>query len=193
MRRVVAVCLLCVIAATWALADIEDDCRQDKDLDLLLRACTNVINRDGNASWAFKNRGHAYYRAIADLDKAVEIDPRYAAAISWRGNAYQRKGDMERAIADYGKAIELDPLYAAPYNNRRDLYSGNGEFERALADYSKAIELDPQYLEPNVGRGYVHEVLGRREEAIADYRRALAVSPYDQYSRNALKRLGAGP
>ena len=53
-----------------------------------------------------------YGQVIADLNKAIELDPDYARAYNNRGIAYTDQGDYARAIADLNKAIELnhDPL-----------------------------------------------------------------------------------
>ena len=70
------------------------------------------------------NRGLAYAdkedydRAIADYDKALELDPKDATAYNNRGFTYDKKGDYDKAIADYNKALELDPKDATAYNNR---------------------------------------------------------------------------
>ncbi len=59
--------------------------------------------------------------AIADFDRAIEVQPDYAEAYSNRGEAYEDKGDYERAIADYGRAIELQPDVAEAARNLRRL------------------------------------------------------------------------
>jgi tetratricopeptide (TPR) repeat protein len=48
-------------------------------------------------------------RAIADYDKTIALDPKYAIAYDNRGIAYKAKGDNDRAIADHNEAIRLDP------------------------------------------------------------------------------------
>ena len=73
---------------------------------------------------ALTNRGVAYARkgdydrALADYDKAIRREPKYARAFNDRGALYGRKGDYDRAIADYNEAIRLDPKYARAFCNR---------------------------------------------------------------------------
>jgi tetratricopeptide (TPR) repeat protein len=50
-----------------------------------------------------------YGLAIADATKAIEIDPKLAAAYNNRGDAAEKSGDIDRAIADYRDALRLDP------------------------------------------------------------------------------------
>jgi tetratricopeptide (TPR) repeat protein len=53
---------------------------------------------------AHNGRGNAYYdkndndRALADFNKAIELDPKFAFAYNNRGIAYRAKGDNERTI-----------------------------------------------------------------------------------------------
>jgi len=46
--------------------------------------------------------------ATADFNKAIEIDPRHAAAYNSRGVATQAHDDLDGAISDYEKASEID-------------------------------------------------------------------------------------
>jgi len=57
---------------------------------------------------AYHGRGE-YDLAIADFDKAIKLDPKYASPYSNRGLAYEKIGQRDKAIADYRKAIELHP------------------------------------------------------------------------------------
>src|SRR5262245_43440118 len=78
-----------------------------------------LLEPDEDCSEAYINRGIAYGakgdndRAIADLSKAIEINPKYAAAYYNRGAAYRAKGDNDRAIADYSSAERRDAKDAA--------------------------------------------------------------------------------
>ena len=54
-------------------------------------------------------------RAIADLDKAIELDPKNAVSYSSRGFAKSEIGDYKGVIADFDKVIELNPENADQY------------------------------------------------------------------------------
>ena len=64
---------------------------------------------------AYNNRGNVYrnlgqyQQAIADYDKAIELNPNDAVAHNNRGHAYADQGQYQQTIADFDKAIELDP------------------------------------------------------------------------------------
>jgi tetratricopeptide (TPR) repeat protein len=98
-----------------------------------------------------------YDLAIADLDKAIQLDPKSATAYNNRCSAYFHKGDNDRAITDCEQAIQLDPKYAA-YNDRAVVYDAKGDYDRAIADYDEAIRLAPKIgvIHRNRGRVYFH-------------------------------------
>jgi superkiller protein 3 len=47
--------------------------------------------------------------AIYRWEKAVELDPTYAAAYNDLGIAYEHEGDLSKARKAYEKALALDP------------------------------------------------------------------------------------
>jgi tetratricopeptide (TPR) repeat protein len=83
--------------------------------------------------------------AIADINKAIKINPEYAIAYRNRGFAYYNKGLYDQAIADYSKAIEIDPEYADAYINRGYTYFEKGFYDKAIDDYNKTLELNPEH------------------------------------------------
>ena len=109
------------------------------------------INRGG----AYDYKGE-YDRAIADFDKAIELNPKDGGAYINRGAVNYHKGEYDRAIADYTQAIKLDPKDAAVYTNRGIAYRRQGDFDRAIADYDKAIELNPKYANAYNGRAWAY-------------------------------------
>jgi tetratricopeptide (TPR) repeat protein len=50
--------------------------------------------------------------AVAEFDKAIELDPSYALAYYNRGRAHAELGNASQAIADYEKTIELEPSWS---------------------------------------------------------------------------------
>jgi len=85
-----------------------------------------------------------YKEAIADLNKALEIDPKISSAFSFRGQAHFELGNYQQAINDYNKAIELNPKSAWAYYNRGLAYVNLGNYQQAIKDFTKTIELNPK-------------------------------------------------
>jgi tetratricopeptide (TPR) repeat protein len=53
--------------------------------------------------------------AIAEYTRVLRMHPRYAHAFLYRGDAYDRKGQLKLAEQDYLRAIELDPTNIEAY------------------------------------------------------------------------------
>ncbi len=83
------------------------------------------IERD-TAIHLFKGIAYAIKRqveeAISELNKAIDVNPKYADAYNNRGNAYDDIDQYDQAISDYNKAIEIEPRNAITYNNRGSVY-----------------------------------------------------------------------
>ena len=62
-----------------------------------------------------------YQGAIADYDKAIELNPKEARAYYNRGVVKDELKQYKEAIADYDKAIELNPKY---FDALKILYNG---------------------------------------------------------------------
>jgi len=121
--------------------------------------------------------------AIADYNRAIELDPKYAAAYSNRGNAKQAKGDLDGAITDCSRAIELDPKDPMAHKYRGVAKKAKGDLEGAIADYNLAIELDPKYSAAYFHRGIAKQAKGDLKGAIDDINGAIERNNQDFYPR----------
>ena len=118
-----------------------------------------------------------YEEALADFDRAIELDPDYAWAIANRGEAYEALGRYEEALADFDRAMEFDPDLDWAIASRGQVYEALGRYEEALADFERAIEIDPDYDWAIASRGRTYRLMGRNEEALADFERAMELDP----------------
>jgi F-type H+-transporting ATPase subunit b len=170
-------------AAVFAKSDHLADCRS-ADLDARIAGCTDVVARGGqetkrNQITAYINRGGAYRakgdfdRALADLDKAVQLDPRSALALMERASIYHAKGELDRAIADYDAAIAARPKSAAAFYGRGEAYRAKNDLDRAIADYDRALQLDKNSAAAHAGRAKAHRGKGDFDKALADFEEAM--------------------
>lgn len=128
---------------------------------------------EGLGAW-FKND---FDLALADLNQAIQLDPKFLAAYCNRSFLYESRGDFARAIADCNHAIELDPNFTAAYCNRGDSYRQKGEYDRAIADFSQAIQLEPDRANIYFDRGLAYFNKGENDKAIADFGQAIHPDP----------------
>ena len=132
---------------------------------------------------ALGRRGKAYKmmvkceEALADFNRAIELEPDIAWVITNRAEAYQMMGKHEEALVDFNRAIELKPDYVWAITNRARAYQRMGKHEEALADFTHVIELMPDDTWAITGRGATYWQMGKYEEALNDLNRALELKP----------------
>jgi TolB-like protein len=134
-------------------------------------------------------------QALAAYQKAVALDPAYAAAYSglseveWR-IADQSTGEAaayQRAAATAEKAISLAPDSPEGYWARGQLRVNYFfDWSGAQADYERALALDPNYARALVAEGGLLATIGRMPEAILTMRRAIAIDPMSVVAWRAL-------
>ncbi|MFI5394202.1 MAG: trypsin-like peptidase domain-containing protein [Candidatus Binatia bacterium] len=107
---------------------------------------------------------HEWDQAIADYQRAIELDDKYAAAYLGLGGVYYENGDYDLEVANYEKAVQLDPAnYKAQYC-LGSAYEDQGQYEKAIDRHRAAIAIKPD-------KDALHQlivldlVLGHRDEA----------------------------
>jgi TonB family protein len=78
--------------------------------------------------------------AVADLGKAIELNPKSAMAWSSRGDAYEKKGDAAKAKADYQKAVELDANVEPAKSNLAKIVAEEQRIVREAEEARRAEE-----------------------------------------------------
>ena len=124
----------------------------------------DATTRQWFANDALANVGQTE-REIAELKRAVELDPLSLVINSNLGVAYIHAGRLDEAIAQLGKTVELDgTFYYARYNLAQALEL-KGLIPEATAEYQKTMSMteDPVPL-GMLGRLYASH--GQKDEAL---------------------------
>lgn len=132
----------------FAATDLCKEYAVNGEFDKAIQECTRQIKGEiavRYLEYSYSNRGAAYAskkqyeKAISDYDKAIELNPGYAAAYYNRAIAYANKKQYDQAISDYNKVIELSPEDSLAYIGRETAYANKKQNDHAGSDNAKAI------------------------------------------------------
>jgi TolB-like protein/Flp pilus assembly protein TadD len=123
--------------------------------------------------------------AIQLFEKAIELDPRYAAAYAACSGAYGQMYQYFSRLEKYRekaqefsfKALMYDSNLAEAYAAMGLSYFIWGKFEEAEASGRKAIELDPDNFIAYWTLGRIHFSTGQFEKALALFQKAIDIKP----------------
>jgi tetratricopeptide (TPR) repeat protein len=115
-------------------------------------------------------------------NEAVRLNPDYAVAFTFRGNARKAKGDLDGAMQDYNEAIRIEPDYLYALTCRGDARKANGDLDGAMRDYDEAIRFKPDYVYALTCRGVVRKAKGDLDRAMRDYDEAIRLEPDSDYA-----------
>lgn len=123
------------------------------------------------------NRDASRRQALAALDAAIRLDPRYYWARFERGLAHLKDGKFQEAAADFGVCVGLWPEYAWGHFNLGYAHAGSGRQEAALQAYDATLERDSNFLDAYLNRGMILLGMQRREQALEDFTKAVTLAP----------------
>jgi serine/threonine protein kinase/tetratricopeptide (TPR) repeat protein/TolB-like protein len=130
-------------------------------------------------------------QAIAALDNAVKVDPRFALGFAQLGEAYRLKYQLDKdtkwidkALENCQKAQQLNDRLPAVYVTLGHIHRNTGKYDLALQEYQRALQLDPRNADAVIGLAESYDSAGRTADAEAAYRRAIALRPdsWDGYN-----------
>jgi serine/threonine protein kinase/Flp pilus assembly protein TadD len=130
--------------------------------------------------------------AIQLFERAIELDPRYAAAHAGLGEAYAtlyqyfetNDSYLDKAIETSLKALMYDPTLSEAYTALGLAYFDKKLLEDAITATLKAIELDPENYVAYWILGRIYHTTDRTHEAIQQFKRTISLNPdfYNAYN-----------
>lgn len=130
----------------------------------IIRAYPDDKRAHVDLAWFYKN-SKKYDEAIAEFDKALEIDPAFGYALNTLAYTYAEMGELDKAVKTFERYAAVLPDDANPHDSMGDLYFLYGKFDKAKAKYEQALAVRPEF--PSAWKlAYIHAMDG-------DYGRAL--------------------
>ncbi len=122
--------------------------------------------------------------AQTQLQKAVEIYPKYAAAWNELGDAFQRQNNAAEARKAYAQALSADPKYLKPYRQIAVLAMNDKNWQEVADTTSRLIRLDPvDYPDALLYNAIANVNLHKMDDAERSAREAVKVDTDHQYPR----------
>jgi tetratricopeptide (TPR) repeat protein len=125
------------------------------------------------------------------LEKAIAIDPAFAAAHNQLGFLALQSGRADLAEAEFKSAISLNRNYAEAQNNLGVLYGQRGNDREAERLFRQAVDSDPRYTQALVNLAAVLAAESHYSEAESDLENAIRIAPDDQLARRLLDEIQA--
>jgi S1-C subfamily serine protease/Tfp pilus assembly protein PilF len=113
-------------------------------------------------------KARQYERALLDLNEAVRLESRNAAAHEERARVLHLLGSDERALADCDRALRLDPKLASAHATRAEVRGARGDLVGARADCDTGLRLDAHNARAFSIRGQLRLLRGDARGALAD-------------------------
>lgn len=122
----------------------------------------------------------AYYQAeagevddaIANYDRVLELQPRYADALANRGIAYAKKDELDRAERDLLRAIKIDPRNLEAYRGLDAVLFPQDRLDEIVAHWNRYLKRKPRDATALFKRSGAHYHKGEMELAMRDVRAA---------------------
>jgi tetratricopeptide (TPR) repeat protein len=110
-------------------------------------------------------------KAVADLQKAVVLEPRLLEAQLFLGQIYARDLEPEKAIGYYRATLAIDSKNYLALTGLGDLLLAKGSGPEAAELYSRATVTEPHQLRPWLQLGLIHETITKNPElALSAYK-----------------------
>jgi serine/threonine protein kinase/predicted TPR repeat methyltransferase len=139
------------------------------------------LNRDDPAvrytlAWIYRGMGRTQ-EAIAEVSKALTLDPANDEMYRLRGILYADLGQIDQALENFETARSLRPGYFENHRATGLALFGEGRYDEAVPYFQRVAELRPSNASAYQNLGTALHAAGRVSEALEAYQKALSIAP----------------
>ena len=118
-----------------------------------------------------------FAESIKEFQRAIALNPNYATAHQWYGEALQNDGRFDESVAELKRARELDPLSLIINASLGETLASARRYEEAIEQLRKTIEMDPTFYVTYWFLGDAFRNKGDLSQAIAESEKAAQLDP----------------
>jgi tetratricopeptide (TPR) repeat protein len=152
-----------------------------------LDSISDVIVKDPNNSNNYYRRALFFYQereydqAMADIERAINIDDSVAEYFYLEGNIYYDDKKIENSFRSYQSAVELDNEHVEAILKLSSLELALENYQLALDMVNKALKVEPMNADGYFLKGFIYLNGGDTATAISSFRTAVEVNS-DHYN-----------
>lgn len=151
----------------------------DNDFKEAIRTLNILLRFDDDAYEGYFLRGIAKYNlddllgADADFTIAIEKNPVFTTAYTYRAITRSRLGNYDDALNDFREAIDLRPDLPNPYFSRGVTRLLNQQFAEAITDFDNFIKYEKKVADAYINRGVCYLYLKDTVRAYDNFNQAI--------------------
>lgn len=152
-----------------------------------IKSYTKLIAEHPNTTELYEGRGWCYFvnkeykKALADFQKASELDPQNTYYLFCRADCFERLKEWDNALKEYKKIIEIDRKESSACIAAAEIFAIQGKNAEAETFYNKAISVKDD-RQNYFFRAYFYMRNKQYDKALADFETILNLMPNDTES-----------
>lgn len=145
-----------------------------------------IARRRNRAAADALDKGLEYYRkgyeqnyrkAVAEFQKALDLDPEYSQAAIYLARAYNALFDEQNAEKYFRRAIEIDPDYLEAHASFGGMLLDTGNTDEAIRQFETVIRREPNNVLALTNLAQAYRMKGLYPDSIESARKAVQLGP----------------
>ena len=108
-------------------------------------------------------------RAITIFERAMKVDPTFAAPLNEAAYCYARQRMFDKAFAAMKRYTTLLPNEPNPHDTYAEILRMAGHFDDAINEYRASLKIDPGFVESQIGIADTYALMGEEARARSEY------------------------